>query len=66
MKEGLVDHCVASLENQLGMKLLHQVVVLLMDPLADHLELVVSPFVMNALECRIESCAVFYVKVKTF
>jgi hypothetical protein len=58
-------HCAVSLENQPGMKRLHQVVVPLMDPLMDWAQ-AASSFVRYAWECPIGSCAVFCVMAKTF
>jgi hypothetical protein len=59
-------HFAVSLENQLGMKRLHQVVVPLMDPLMDWWPQAASSFVSYASEYPTESCAVFCVTVKTF
>jgi hypothetical protein len=61
-----VLHCEASLENQPGMKQLHQAIVLLKDHLLGCWLQAASSFVKIAWACPTESCAVFYAMVKTF
>jgi hypothetical protein len=58
--------CVVSLENQPGMKQLHQVVVPLMDLLLDCWAQAESSSVRYAWGCPTESCAVFDAMAKTF
>jgi hypothetical protein len=59
-------HCAVFLENQPGLKRLHQVIAPLTDPLMDRWAQAASFFVRYAWECPTESCAVFCVTVKTF